>query len=116
MQAERPISLSINRIELLHHPTFTSLINNINLGSAYLYLLYSKHFADIQERDKRLYLTICGYNWGPTAIKQNIIQRYQVSFMSTNKLYRLLRYRTPQETSDYLKRVTERSNTYSHLL
>jgi len=89
-------------------------VNNINLGSAYLYLLYNKHFADIQERDKRLYLTICGYNWGPTAIKQKIIQRYQVSFMSSGKLYRLLRYRTPKETSDYLKKITERSNTYSN--
>ena len=89
-------------------------VNNINLGSAYLYLLYNKHFADIQERDKRLYLTICGYNWGPTAIKQKIIQRHQVSFMSSGKLYRLLRDRTPKETSDYLKKVTERSNTYSN--
>ena len=88
-------------------------VNNINLGSAYLYLLYKKHFADIQGRDKRLYLTICGYNWGPTAIRQKIIQRYQVSFMSSDKLYGLLRYRTPKETSDYLEKVTERSTTYS---
>jgi len=95
-------------------PYLYQSVNNINLGSAYLYLLYNKHFADIQGRDKRLYLTICGYNWGPTAIRQKIIQRYQVSFMSSDKLYRLLRYRTPQETSDYLKRVTERSNLYSN--
>ena len=90
-------------------------VNNINLGSAYLYLLYNKHFADIQGRDKRLYLTICGYNWGPTAIRQNIIRRHQVIFMSEDKLYKLLRYRTPKETSDYLRKVTERSNTYSNL-
>ena len=89
-------------------------VNNINLGSAYLYLLYNKHFADIQERDKRLYLTICGYNWGPTAIRRKIVQRYQVSFMTSDKLYRLLRDRTPKETSDYLKKITERSNTYSN--
>lgn len=89
-------------------------VNNINLGSAYLYLLYNKYFADIQGRNKRLLLTICSYNWGPTAIRQKIIQRYQVSFISGDKLYRLLRYRTPQETSDYLKRVTERSNLYSN--
>ena len=89
-------------------------VNNINLGSAYLYLLYNKHFADIQGGDKRLYLTICGYNWGPTAIRQKIVQRYQISFMPSDKLYRLLRYRTPQETSDYLKRVTERSHLYSN--
>jgi len=89
-------------------------VNNINLGSAYLYLLYNKHFADIQGRDKRLYLTICGYNCGPTAIRQKIIQRYHVSSMSSDKLYQLLRHMTPKETSDYLKRVTERSNTYSN--
>jgi membrane-bound lytic murein transglycosylase C len=89
-------------------------INNINLGSAYLFLLYNKHFADIQGKDKRLLLTICSYNWGPTAIRQKIVQRYQISFMPSDNLYRLLRYRTPQETSDYLKRVTERSNTYSN--
>jgi membrane-bound lytic murein transglycosylase C len=87
--------------------------NNINLGCAYLYLLYNKHFADIQGRDKRLYLSICGYNWGPNAIRQKIIQRYKVSFMSSDELYRLLRYRTPEETSDYLKRVTERSRIYN---
>jgi len=95
-------------------PYLYQSVNNINLGSAYLYLLYNKHFADIQGRDKRLYLTICGYNWGPTAIRQKIIQRHQVSFMSSDKLYRLLRHRTPKETSDYLKRVTERSNTYKN--
>ena len=95
--------------QYLYQPT-----NNIDLGSAYLYLLYNKHFADIQGGDKRLYLTICGYNWGPTAIRQKIIQRYQVSFMPSEKLYRLLRYRTPKETSDYLKRVTERSHLYSN--
>jgi membrane-bound lytic murein transglycosylase C len=95
--------------QYLYQPT-----NNIDLGSAYLYLLYNKHFADIQGGDKRLYLTICGYNWGPTAIRQKIIQRHQVSFMSSEKLYRLLRYRTPKETSDYLKRVTERSHLYSN--
>ena len=95
--------------QYLYQPT-----NNIDLGSAYLYLLYNKHFADIQGGDKRLYLTICGYNWGPTAIREKIIQRYQVSFISSEKLYRLLRYRAPKETSDYLKRVTERSHLYSN--
>jgi len=41
------------------------------------------------------------------------VQRYQISFIPSDKLYRLLRYRTPQETSDYLKWVTERSHLYA---
>jgi membrane-bound lytic murein transglycosylase C len=89
--------------------------NNINLGSAYLHLLYNKHLADIQGKDKRLFLTICSYNWGPTAIRKKIIQRHQLSFMPSENLYRLLRTKTPKETSDYLKRVTERSNLYNNL-
>ena len=103
-----------NQDRIITPPYLYEPVNNINLGSAYLYLLYNKHFADIQGRDKRLYLTICGYNWGPTAIRQKIIQRYHVSSMSSDKLYQLLRHRTPKETSDYLKKVTERSNTYSN--
>lgn len=87
--------------------------NNISLGSAYLYLLHNKHLADIQDKDKRLFLTICSYNWGPTSIRRKIIQRHQVSFMPSQNLYRLLRSETPKETSDYLKRVMERSNLYS---
>jgi len=103
-----------NQDRIITPPYLYEPFNNINLGSAYLYLLYNKHFADIQGRDKRLYLSICGYNWGPTAIRKKIIQRHQVSLMSSDELYRLLRYRTPKETSDYLKRVIEKSNTYSN--
>jgi membrane-bound lytic murein transglycosylase C len=104
-----------NQDRIITPPYLYEPFNNINLGSAYLYLLYNKHFADIQGRDKRLYLSICGYNWGPTAIRQKIIQRYQVSFMSSDELYRLLRYKTPKETSDYLEKIAERSITYSQL-
>ena len=95
-------------------PYLYQTINNINRAFAYLYLLYNKHFADIQGRDQRLSLTICSNTWGPTAIRQKIIQRYQISFMPSDKLYTLLRYRTPQETSNYLKRVTERAHLYSN--
>jgi len=42
------------------------------------------------------------------------VQRYQISFIPSDKLYRLLRYRMPKESDDYLKRVTERSNIYSN--
>ena len=75
-------------------PYLYQTINNINRAFAYLYLLYNKHFADIQGRDQRLSLTICSNTWGPTAIRQKIIQRYQISFMPSDKLYTLLRYRT----------------------
>jgi membrane-bound lytic murein transglycosylase C len=88
---------------------------NITLGSAYLYLLHNRHLADIPGPDKRLYLTICGYNWGPTAIRKKIIKRHKISSMGSQSLYWLLVSKTPQETSDYLKKVTERSGLYTNL-
>ncbi len=85
---------------------------NIELGSAYLHLLLNRHFADVQDPEKRLYLAICGYNWGPSAVRKKVLNRYDVAAMSAKDLYALLRTEAPKETQDYLKRVTERMPVY----
>jgi hypothetical protein len=74
-------------------------------------LIY-KHFTAERHPLKNLYLSICGYNWGPSAIQRKIIRRYPTSNMSPEQLYAVLRQRTPQETRDYLKRVTQRMGMY----
>jgi membrane-bound lytic murein transglycosylase C len=89
--------------------------NNIELGAAYLNLLIYKHFATETHPVKNLYLSICGYNWGPTSIQRKIIRRYPTSNMTSEQLYVVLRQRTPQETSDYLQRVTQRMPMYQAL-
>jgi membrane-bound lytic murein transglycosylase C len=94
----------------LYQPT-----NNIELGTAYLNLLIYKHFATENHPVKNLYLSICGYNWGPSSIQRKIIRRYPTSNMSSEQLYVVLRQRTPQETSDYLERVTQRMTMYQSL-
>jgi peptidoglycan lytic transglycosylase C len=94
----------------LYQPT-----NNIELGAAYLNLLIYKHFATETHPVKNLYLSICGYNWGPTSIQQKIIGRYPTAKMTPEQLYLVLRQRTPQETSDYLQRVTQRMPMYQPL-
>jgi len=94
----------------LYQPT-----NNIELGTAYLNLLIYKHFAKETHPVKNLYFSICGYNWGPTSIQRKIIRRYPTSTMTSEELYVVLRQRTPEETSDYLKRVTERMPMYQQL-
>ncbi|MGD8503987.1 MAG: murein transglycosylase domain-containing protein [Syntrophobacterales bacterium] len=94
----------------LYQPT-----NNIELGTAYLNLLIYKHFASEANPLKNLYLSVCGYNWGPTAIHRKIIRRYPTSNMSPEQLYQVLRQRTPQETRDYLQRVTQRMGMYQPL-
>ena len=90
-------------------------VNNIELGTAYLNLLMYKHFATETNPAKNLYLSICGYNWGPTSIHRKIIRRFPTSTMSPEQLYHLLRQRTPAETRDYLQRVTHRTGMYRSL-
>ena len=94
----------------LYQPT-----NNIELGAAYLNLLIYKHFAAETNPAKNLYLSVCGYNWGPTSIHRKIIRRYPTHSMSPEQLYQVLRQRTPRETRDYLQRVTQRMGMYQSL-
>jgi membrane-bound lytic murein transglycosylase C len=94
----------------LYQPT-----NNIELGAAYLNLLIYKHFARETHPVKNLYLSICGYNWGPSSIQRKIIRRYPTSTMTSEQLYVVLRQRSPRETSDYLQRVTQRMPMYQPL-
>ena len=88
---------------------------NIELGAAYLNLLMHKYFASETNQLKNLYLSVCGYNWGPGAMQRKITRRYPTSSMSPERLYQVLRQRTPQETRDYLQRVTERIKIYQPL-
>ena len=86
--------------------------NNIELGSKYLSLLRYNHFKDVRGDVKNRYVSICGYNWGPTAMRKKIVNRYSISQMSDSQVYALLRQKTPEETRNYIKRVTERMPIY----
>ena len=89
--------------------------NNIELGTSYLHLLMYKHFVTETNPLKNLYFSICGYNWGPTAIHRKIIGRYPTRQMSPDQLYQVLRQRTPEETRNYLHRVSKRMVMYKPL-
>jgi membrane-bound lytic murein transglycosylase C len=99
------------RSEYLYNPE-----NNIELGSAYLHLLRYQHFSDVKGDLKNRYVSICGYNWGPTSMRKKIVDRYPISTMSTREVYKLLRRKTPNETREYIQRVTERMPMYSSLI
>ena len=88
--------------EYLYNPE-----NNIELGSAYLHLLKYQHFSDVPGELKNRYVSICGYNWGPTSMHRRIVDRYPISQMSDREVYLLLRRKTPRETRDYIKKVTK---------
>jgi membrane-bound lytic murein transglycosylase C len=86
---------------------------NIELGCAYLHLLMNNYFGYLQDAERRRMVSICAYNWGPTAVTQKVLKRYGAADMSTDALYGLLRRKTPRETRAYLKKVTERMALYA---
>jgi len=89
---------------------------NVELGAAYLYLLMNKIFADLAPSDKKNYLVICAYNWGPGNIRRKILGQYRIQELTDGQVFRLLTDRTPEETRNYLKRVTERMALYEELV
>ncbi len=86
--------------------------NNIKLGSAYLSILRYRHFRDIHGEVKNRYVSICGYNWGPTAMRKKIVKKYPINSMSEGQVYSLLRRKAAKETRDYIKKVTQRMPLY----
>lgn len=90
--------------------------HNIELGTAYLHVLRNKHYANIRDRIKNCYLSICSYNWGPGAVKGSMWERgIDVAKVKAEELYTFFRSYAPQETSNYLKSVTERMEMYKKM-
>jgi len=89
---------------------------NICLGSAYLKLLKERYYGHINDTNKNQYLSIASYNWGPTAVKAKIVNRCDLQNMEHQELFSFIRKNSPPETSDYLKRVTERMPKYQIFL
>jgi membrane-bound lytic murein transglycosylase C len=97
--------------EYLYNPQ-----KNIELGTAYFHLLLRRYFNDIKAAEKRLYLAICAYNWGPTIIRREIADRHGVDDLPLSDLYALLKAKTPLETRTFLSDVLTRLEGYRRLL
>lgn len=89
---------------------------NIELGAAYFSLLLKRYFSDIEPAEKRLYLAICAYNWGPTIIRREIADRHGVDGMALSDLHALLQATTPLETQAFLNDVLSRREGYRRLM
>ncbi len=94
----------------LFDPTF-----NIELGSAYLHICFTRYLASVEDPVNREYMVICGYNWGPPMVKKAIAEKHNVNKMKNEELYEALMARIPNETKGYLKNVTKRKELYAML-
>lgn len=89
---------------------------NVELGAAYLYLLKNQIFSDLQEGAKKTYVIVCAYNWGPGNIRKKVLKLFRIQDMTDDQVFTLLTDKTPEETRNYLKRVTERMGLYDELV
>ena len=83
--------------------------NNIMHGCCYLNLLGKRDWKKIGVGNKKDYIIICSYNCGPGNVRRMVFRKYgPPENHSEQKLFDLLTSYTPEETRNYLKKVTEK--------
>ena len=105
--------------------------NNIQLGTAYLHLLYYKRFKNITNPEARTLATIAAYNGGSDSVIRSFAGRFttrhypsryswrrhalkKINKLSVEELYNHLRRHLPaKETRDYLEKVRTRMEKYT---
>lgn len=94
--------------------------NNINVGTAYLHVLFHDYLKAVANLESRLYCAIAAYNTGPGNVakaftgKRNFVEAAKmINEMAPEDVYKTLINRLPyDETRQYLKKVSERIVAY----
>ncbi len=102
----------------LYNPT-----KNIEVGAAYLNVLYYHYLKKIENPKSRLYCTIAAYNTGATNVAKAFGSEPKMSMaigkinkLSANQvLAKLLEYLPSMETRNYIKKVLARKSLYSNV-
>lgn len=103
---------------------------NIELGTAYLHLLYHRYFKKVKDPESRKWLAVAAYNAGPINVVSTFAGRYsrakfastyiwkrqafkKINKMPPAKLFTYLRRHLPaRETRNYLYKVHSRVDKY----
>lgn len=96
---------------------------NIEMGAAYLNLLYYDYLKDIRNPESRLYLTIAAYNAGASSVARAFIDKPSIQdavavinrMTPEQVLDRLLKAAPAEETRRYVSKVLTRRNYYARL-
>ena len=122
-----PRSAGIDSYVFLHNkkkiPSATYLYDskkNIEMGSAYLHILYYRYLKKVENPTSRLYCSIAAYNTGAGNVAYAFVQSNNITKASKkinslppkavyNHLLKHLKYK---EARNYLSRVSSRFNAY----
>ncbi len=96
---------------------------NIEVGAAYLNVLYYQYLKDIKNPESRLYYTIAAYNAGASSVARAFISKPSfkqavdtINAMTPQQVLQRLVEKAPrQETREYVKKVLKRRNYYAKL-
>ena len=104
---------------------------NVELGTAYLYLVYNRHFRDIEHPQSRMWCTVAAYNTGPGNVLRTFAGRYstsgysnrtkwkraaleKINSMQPEEVYKYLRRELPyEETRKYVQKIRNKKSHYS---
>ena len=86
--------------------------NNLLLGTAYMQLLNERYLYGVKDPLKREYLMVAAYNGGIGRVIKRVLKVYNVPEITPDEVYNALIKEMPQETKNYLKKVTSRKGNY----
>lgn len=97
-----------------------SIENNINVGSAYLHVLYHKYLRKVKDPQSRIYCAIAAYNTGASNVARAFIKKKnfnqavkRINKMTSEQVYQKLVKRLPyRETRRYVKKVSKKMKKY----
>ncbi|MDY0132002.1 MAG: murein transglycosylase domain-containing protein [Desulforegulaceae bacterium] len=105
--------------------------NNVELGTAYLYILYYRYLAQIKDQESRLWCAIASYNTGVGNLLNTFAGKYsrnkfknrsewrnkgfgKINTMNSEEVFNYLKKNLPyEETRNYVVKVRERMPKYS---
>jgi len=93
---------------------------NIEIGGAYLHILYHRYLKKVDDTTSRLFCAIAAYNTGAGNVAKSFVGSYnfskaadKINQLSASEVYRHLRHHLPyDETKHYIKRVAVRMAKY----
>ncbi len=87
--------------------------NNVRLGTAYYHVIRDRYLYGVEDPRKAELLAIAAYNGGIGRVIKRVMKRHEVPEMTVEELYEALREAMPEETADYLEKVTSRKDNYT---
>lgn len=115
--------LLFNKIRVLSPSYLYNPKQNVQVGAAYLHILYYRYLRDIENPKSRLYCAIAAYNAGTSSVMRTLTGQASInnSVSSINRmppndiLRKLIRQMPSSETRDYLNKVLSLQKTYGQL-